>query len=267
MDSFFAIIIATVVITVLGLLIGMALVAAGNKFHVEVDPREEQVRANLPGNNCGACGFAGCDAVAAAIASGSAPANACPICSQDALNKISEVMGVEANEVVPMEAYVHCAGTCGHVSQKINYVGIQDCRAAVLSGISIWECDFGCVGLGTCEKACPYDAIKVKDGVAIVNSARCVGCGKCTTVCPKGLISLERKDKKVAVRCSNPNKGTAVKNVCSVGCLGCTICTKKCPTGAIYMNGNTPMINYMKCTGCGTCADVCPRGIINRFDN
>ena len=59
------ILITTLVITVIGVLVGFGLVFAGKKFHVEVDERETAVREVLPGNNCGACGFAGCDAMAA----------------------------------------------------------------------------------------------------------------------------------------------------------------------------------------------------------
>ena len=56
------IIITTVVIGVIGLIIGIALVAAGKKFYVAVDEKAIAVRECLPGNNCGACGYAGCDA-------------------------------------------------------------------------------------------------------------------------------------------------------------------------------------------------------------
>ena len=74
-----AILIATLVVGIVGLVIGVALVFAGKKFYVEVDERETLVRECLPGNNCGACGYPGCDGVAAAIVKGEAPANACPV--------------------------------------------------------------------------------------------------------------------------------------------------------------------------------------------
>ena len=64
------ILITTAVITVVGLIVGIALVYTGKKFYVEIDERESAVRECLPGNNCGACGYAGCDAMAAAIAKG-----------------------------------------------------------------------------------------------------------------------------------------------------------------------------------------------------
>ena len=73
------IIVTTVVIALIGLAVGMGLVYTGKKFEVKVDEREGAVRECLPGNNCGACGYAGCDAMAAAIAAGEAPVNGCPV--------------------------------------------------------------------------------------------------------------------------------------------------------------------------------------------
>ena len=58
-----------------GLDIGNTMIGMHLK-HVAVDEKAIAVRECLPGNNCGACGYAGCDAVAAAIAAGEAPVNA-----------------------------------------------------------------------------------------------------------------------------------------------------------------------------------------------
>jgi Na+-translocating ferredoxin:NAD+ oxidoreductase RNF subunit RnfB len=259
------IIIATLVVGIIGLLIGIALVATGKKFYVEVDERETQVRECLPGNNCGACGFAGCDAVAAAIVNNEAPANACPVNSADKNARISAIMGVEAVEAVRKVAFVRCAGDCGSTSVKCNYVGIEDCRAASLAGISVWQCEYGCTGFGSCVKACAYDAIRVENGVAVVDPEKCVGCGQCAAACPKNLIELIRADKKEAVRCASHDRGPDVKKVCAAGCIGCTLCTKQCEYGAIQMEDNLAHIDYEKCTGCGACAEKCPAKIITRL--
>ncbi len=260
------VIIATLVVGVIGLLIGMALVATGKKFYVEVDERVEKVRGLLPGNNCGACGYAGCDAVSAAIVSGEARVNACPVCSADAVEKIGEVMGVDAVQSIRKVAFVKCAGDCDSTSERCKYVGIDDCRAAVLAGISIWECDYGCLGYGSCVKACAFDAIRVENGVAIVDPDKCTGCGQCAAACPKGLIEITRADKKAAVRCSNHDRGPAVKKACSAGCIGCSLCVKQCEHEAITVTGNLAHIDYDKCSGCGKCAEKCPSKIITRFD-
>ena len=179
------IIIATFVVGVVGLLIGAALVAAGKKFYVEADEREAAVRASLPGNNCGGCGYAGCDAVAAAIVNGEAEITVCPVCSSQAVEEIGAIMGVDAGETLRRVALVKCAGTCDKTSPKCSYTGIRDCRAAVLSGLSLWECDYGCLGFGSCVEACAFDAIRVKDGVAFADPEKCTGCGRCAAVCPK----------------------------------------------------------------------------------
>ena len=50
------IIIAAVVVSCTGLLLGLFLGVMGKKFYVEVDQKEIDVRAELPGNNCGGCG-------------------------------------------------------------------------------------------------------------------------------------------------------------------------------------------------------------------
>ena len=73
-----AIIAATVLVAAVGLFIGVFLGVAGKKFAVEVDEKEVAVREALPGNNCGGCGYPGCDGLAAAIAKGEAPVNGCP---------------------------------------------------------------------------------------------------------------------------------------------------------------------------------------------
>ncbi|HJD40152.1 MAG TPA: RnfABCDGE type electron transport complex subunit B, partial [Candidatus Blautia stercoripullorum] len=106
------IIIAAVLVGGVGLFIGLFLGIAGKKFAVEVDEKEILVRGALPGNNCGGCGYPGCDGLAAAIAKGEAPINACPVGGAAAAAKIGEIMGQEAGESVRMTAFVKCAGDC-----------------------------------------------------------------------------------------------------------------------------------------------------------
>lgn len=107
-----AIIVATVVVAAVGLFIGIFLGVAGKKFAVETDEKEVAVREALPGNNCGGCGFPGCDGLAAAIAKGEAPVNGCPV-GGDAVGKvIAGIMGQEVVETVRQTAFVKCTGTC-----------------------------------------------------------------------------------------------------------------------------------------------------------
>jgi len=240
----------------------VGLVFTGDKFKVEVDERESAVRESLPGNNCGACGFAGCDALAAAIAKGEAPVNACPVGGAPVAKKVGEIMGQSAEAAERKVAFVRCKGTCDVTRNQGNYVGIQDCRSAVLAGINIADCGYGCLGLGSCAAACPQDAIMIVNDVAMVNRKRCIGCGLCVKACPKGLIELVPESKRVSVQCSNHDKGPLVKKVCSAGCIGCMLCTKQCEFDAIHVTGNLAQVNYDNCTQCGKCAEKCPVKVI-----
>lgn len=255
-----SILIATLAVAAIGLVVGVLLVFVSKKFEVEVDEKEQAVREFLPGNNCGACGFAGCDAMAAAIAKGEAPVNGCPVGGAPIAEQIARIMGVEADEAEKSVAFVKCSGSCDKVKQRCNYVGIHDCASAASCGITPWACDYGCLGFGSCAAVCPFDAITVVDGVAKVDREKCRACGKCVAVCPKHLIEIIPDKAVYAVSCSNKDRGPAVKKVCSSGCLGCKLCEKQCEHDAIHVENNVAKIDYSKCTGCGKCAEKCPTG-------
>ena len=259
-----AILTATVSIAVIGLLIGYLLVLFGKRFEVEVDPKESAVREVLPGNNCGGCGFAGCDALAKAIAEGSAPINACPVGGDPVARKVAHIMDVEEVSGSRTVAFVKGSGTCDAVPRTANYIGIEDCQAAFHSGLSDKGCTFGCLGFGSCVKACPFDAIHIINGVARVNRNACKSCGKCVIACPKHLIELIPDDSQYAVRCSSNEKGPAVKKVCSAGCIGCNLCVKQCENDAIHVTNFLSKIDYDKCVNCGKCAAKCPTKVIGK---
>lgn len=260
-----AIILAAATVGVVGLVVGFLLVTAGEKFKVEVNEKEEAVRAELPGNNCGGCGYPGCDGLAAAIAKWEAPVNGCPVGGAPVAAKISAVMGVEAGESVKKVAFVKCAGDCEHAQDKAVYYGLEDCRqAAVVPGRGAKKCTNGCMGFGSCVKVCQFDAIHVVNGVAVVDRKKCVACGKCVAVCPNGLITLIPDSAEYVVQCNSQEKGKAVKEACSAGCLGCTACVKQCEFEAISMNGNVAVIDQEKCQKCGKCAEKCSVNVIRR---
>jgi RnfABCDGE-type electron transport complex B subunit len=83
---------AAAVLGVTGILIGIILGIAGEKFKLETDKNEGMVRDALPGINCGRCGYAGCDALAKAISDGTAPVTACPVGGKKSAEKIREIM-------------------------------------------------------------------------------------------------------------------------------------------------------------------------------
>ncbi len=61
---------ATIVLAVMGLLLGLGLAYAAEVFKVEVDERLTKVEEMLPGYNCGACGYPGCSGFAEGIIEG-----------------------------------------------------------------------------------------------------------------------------------------------------------------------------------------------------
>lgn len=258
-----AILVAALVVGGVGILIGFFLGISGEKFKVEVDEKEVAILGELPGNNCGGCGYAGCDALAKAIAAGEAPVNACPVGGAAVAEKIGAVMGVEGGDAVKMVAFVKCAGTCEKAGIKANYYGVSDCKsAAAIPGRGDKACAYGCLGFGSCVAACQFDALHIKEGVAFVDKEKCVACGKCIQECPNGLIELVPYDAKYAVSCSNKDKGPKVMAVCDTGCIGCGICAKQCEFEAITVENNIAHIDQSKCTGCGKCAAKCPKKVI-----
>ena len=257
------IILAAVIVGGTGILIGFFLGVAGEKLKVEIDPREEAITGVLPGNNCGGCGYAGCSGLAAAIAKGEAEVGGCPVGGAPVAAKVAEIMGVEAGDSVKMVAFVKCAGTCEKAKKDYAYYGEEDCAMlAFVPNGGPKSCNFGCLGFGNCVKACPFDAIHVVDGIAVVDKEACKACGKCVAACPKKLIELVPYEAKHKVQCASRNKGKDVMAACSVGCIGCKLCERNCPAGAITVVNNIAHVDYEKCTGCGICADKCPKKII-----
>lgn len=251
---------AAVIIGAIGIIIGVLLGIASEAFKVEVDEKEILVRAELPGNNCGGCGFPGCDGLAAAIAKGTAAVNGCPVGGAAVADKIAAIMGVESGSSDKQVAFVKCKGTCDKTRVQYKYFGIDDCgKVAVVPGAGEKACAYGCMGYGSCVKACQFDAIHVVDGVAVVDKEKCKACGKCVEVCPKHLISLIPYDARYTVACNSKDKGPVTMKGCSVGCIGCQLCKKNCPEGAVNVADFNAEIDYEKCSGCGTCMEKCPR--------
>lgn len=246
----------------LGLLMGALLALASKLFAVKKGEKAEAIKECLPGANCGGCGYSGCDAYAAAVSAGDAPVNKCSVGGAEAASKIAQIMGVDAGAQVRMRAQVMCSGTGEYAKKKYIYEGIDDCVAASKIGGGDKMCKNGCIGLGTCVRACPFDAIVVEDGVAAVDYSKCKGCGICVSACPKGIIKLIPFDAKHWVGCMSVDDGKNTRKVCDVGCISCKLCQKNCPAGAINVDNFVASIDYDKCTGCDICTDKCPRHII-----
>ena len=243
----------------LGLVAGAVLAFASEKFAVEVDPRVEAVEAALPGVNCGACGHPSCSGAAKAIAEGKAPVNACLAGGEATMRLVAKVMGVEAESVAPRTARIQCRGDIGIAKVQYEYHGIDDCRAAYILFDGAKTCPAGCLALGTCAKACPFDAIEYEfHRVPYVQYDKCTSCGVWVDVCPRNLIDLYDATAEVFVMCKSHDKGARVKKVCEVGCVACGACERTCPFNAIAVQDGLAVIDHAKCAKCGLCVMACP---------
>lgn len=243
--------------------VGVMLVIASKVFKVETNPLVDNVLSLLPGANCGGCGFAGCASCAEAIVLKGAPINSCPVGGYDVAKLIGEVMGQEATESEKEFPFVRCQGGQSHCVTLFDYEGIEGCKAALMICDSRKGCTYGCVGLGTCVRACKFDALSMgEDGFPHVDKSRCTSCGNCIAACPNGVLTFAKDSEKVHVLCRSHDKGKDVKAVCEVGCIGCKKCEKECPAGAIKVTDFLAEIDQEKCTGCGACAAVCPQKAI-----
>ena len=256
---------AVILVSAIGLIAGLGLAIASIVMAVPVDEKAEKIRECLPGANCGACGFSGCDGYAAALSKGETTnTGLCGPGGSDAAAAIAEVTGLAAADLRPMTAVVHCRGNCSVAANKLEYAGIESCRMAVQVFGGPKACASGCVGFGDCVRECPFETISLCDGVAWVNPNICQACKKCVAVCPKSLISLVPKDEGIpTVLCKNHEKGAVTRKQCKSGCIGCMKCAKNCETGAISVINFCAEVDADKCTACGKCAENCPMHCIH----
>ena len=262
MDFFISVLIPVAIFAATAFVIGFLLAVASRVFSVKKDERIEKITELLPGANCGACGYSGCSDYAEAMVKNGAPADKCKVGDSENMKRIAEVLGKDVSVGRRMRAQVFCLGTTELASGKYIYKGLNDCLSVAKLGNGPKECSHGCIGLGTCVKACPFGAIKIDNGVASVEYEKCKACGVCSDVCPQGIIKLIPFDSDFWVGCSSLAGGKEVRSFCNIGCIGCGICVKNCPVGAITVEDNLARIDYDKCIGCGACEEKCPRKTI-----
>ncbi len=248
----------------LSLLLGFLLGVFKRIFHVEPDKKVAAIRACLPGANCGACGYPGCDGFAAAVAAEDAPVNGCPVGAAPVAEAVGKIMGVDGSAAARV-ALLTCQGSHDVCRNKCDYIGVKTCKAAKISINGTKECDWGCIGLGDCEVSCPFDAIHIMpNGLPEVDYDKCTGCGVCVAQCPQHVLTLVNKKLSGAIAlcsCRNPRKAQIMKN-CKRGCIKCMKCEKNCPTGAIKVINGIPVTDYALCTSCNKCVEGCPTKVL-----
>jgi Na+-translocating ferredoxin:NAD+ oxidoreductase RNF subunit RnfB len=243
----------------LGVVFGIGLSMAARKFAVHEDERLQRALSVLPGVNCGGCGFAGCHSYAEAVVQGE-KVSLCTVGGPDVARALAEMMGVEVGEMVRLRAVVHCKGGTDKCSDRFIYVGEDDCRAAHLASGGPKACAYGCLGLSSCAKACPFGAITMSQTrLPVVDADKCIACGICVRTCPRDLISLLAVDYKVYLGCSSHDRGKDVKDICSTGCISCGLCVKNDPFQATQLVNNLPVLDFEKAGGdFRKGAEVCP---------
>ncbi|MBN2426272.1 MAG: RnfABCDGE type electron transport complex subunit B [Calditrichaceae bacterium] len=238
------------------------LLVASKKFYVFEDPRIAEVNEMLPGANCGGCGFAGCLAFAEHLVKNEDTDAICPVASGEEMQKILAFLGREAAVGEKMVASLMCNGTHDNCKSQMDYAGIEDCWAATLVTDSTKACSFACIGLGSCVKACNFDAMHIENGIVVIDDEKCTGCGLCVPACPKNLLHMRPYKKYITVACYNTDRGADARKACTVACIGCLKCEKACNYDAIHVNNFLAKIDYQKCTNCGDCVTVCPTNSI-----
>lgn len=249
-------------LSILGLLFGIGLAYANKIFFVAIDPKTEKILAVLPGSNCGACGFAGCQALAEAIVKGQAAPETCLPGGYAVHQKVAAALGVAVKHRVKFIATLICAGGC-RAPDRHDCEGLKDCVAANMYQMGHKSCLFGCTGFASCIRVCPFDAIKMDDNdLPVIDKKLCTGCAKCVKICPKKILELKPAKSHIWVACNSTGSGPVVMKLCGYGCIACGKCVKACKFDAIRIMDNLAKIDYNKCTNCRQCIAVCPTKVI-----
>ena len=247
-----------VLVVGVGLVASIILTLAAKFMAVPVDETAVNIRNILPGANCGACGYAGCDDYAAAIATNPTEVDItlCTPGGESVVSSLCELLGVDAEATDVKIATVMCSGLTNLTKKDMDYQGYKTCASVKLFFGGPDSCKFSCIGFGDCVEVCAYDAIHIRDGIAIVDRNKCIGCKLCATACPQKIIDMLPQKSRVFVGCSSNDTGKRTKNICEVGCIACKLCEKACKFDAVHVENNIAKIDPEKCTNCGHVMNV-----------
>ena len=147
----------------------------------------------------------------------SAP-NSCVAAGPEVAEAIASIMGVKIEAVEPDIALPGCYFGVQKADTKYVYNGLDDCRAVALLGGGMKVCTIGCLGLGTCARACPFNAISMgPQGLPVINEKKCTGCGTCERVCPKHIINLSSITRRIIREYTTEECTTPCQRGCPAG--------------------------------------------------
>ncbi len=244
----------------LSFLFSVFLSFAARRLTVVEDPLIARIEELLPGTNCGACGFAGCHAVAELLAARRLEPDSCVVGGKETAEKIGKLLGVFVSTGERRVAAIHCQGGRDKVADRFIYVGIKTCLTAHNTAGGPKACIYGCLGFGDCVRVCPFGAIKMgKNGLPVIEESLCVACGKCVAACPRKIITLIPRKQWTYVACVSRDRGKRVQEVCPVGCIACELCARVTKSGAIRMEDNLPRLDINIGQDFQEAVERCPR--------
>ncbi len=149
---------------------------------------------------------------------GIAAPNSCVAAGAEVAEAIAEIMGVKIEAKEPDIARPGCYFGVQDADTKYVYNGLDDCRAVALLGGGMKVCTIGCLGLGTCAKTCPFNAITMgPEGLPVVIEEKCTGCGTCERVCPKHIINLSSTTRRIMREYTDEECTTPCQRGCPAG--------------------------------------------------
>ena len=248
----------------LGLVFGALIAIASRKLWVWEDPRIEAVAGMLPGNNCGACGQAGCRAFADAVIAGAIQPARCSVMDASGAAAVAAYLGIDAGTANRRVARLQCGGGDGVAVRRAEYRGLQTCAAAAAVAGGGIACSWACLGLADCAHACTFHAIAMNDRrLPVVDPALCTACGDCVEACPKDLFTLMPADQKLVVQCRSLLEGSAAEALCSAACTGCGRCALDAAPGLISIRSGLAVVDYTSGTTLDPSATTrCPTNAI-----